>query len=269
MRGVSAPKDIPAIIFAARSGDAETVEAFLAAGVKVCRQPEPTRSVLSYYLNANLYPPSDTRTDAEKARLMSRYAEGVEKLLKAGAETENLDNNQTTALIIAAGRGFPEIVKMLLAAEARVDGKNEYGLTALIAATDSSSGDASQIETVNLLLASGADPNAVTNIKGYNCRTALMNPAWYGNVGVIRALIAKKADVNLTCEGGDTPIMFAARQRRIEAVKILLAAGADVSGERGRRTLIYARDETGYGSYTNGLQEIYKLLEAAGAKWNP
>jgi len=70
------------------------------------------------------------------------------------------------------------------------------------------------------LLAKGADVNARDHSGG----TALMSVA---NAAVAEALIAKGADVNAKTQGGQTALYYASTWDRIDVVQILLGAGAD------------------------------------------
>ncbi|HEY1338323.1 MAG TPA: ankyrin repeat domain-containing protein, partial [Bryobacteraceae bacterium] len=79
-------------------------------------------------------------------------------------------------------------------------------------------------ETVQLLLAKGADPKAVDGIKG----TSLLWAAAGGDVASMRALIAKGSDVNAVDEEGITPLQFAAMNCDAGAERLLLSKGAEV-----------------------------------------
>ena len=86
--------------------------------------------------------------------------EVVKYLLKRGARTVCCDENQLTPLMLAAQKGFSSICELLLAGqseEGRVEHLNmraEDGATALMMAAQ-----AGKLETVEILLRLGADPN--------------------------------------------------------------------------------------------------------------
>lgn len=187
-------------------------------------------------------------------------------LLEAGA---NADGKRfgfgETALMLAAERGFAEVVEMLIAKGAAVNARNDTTQAALDYAV-SSNFDIDQnkrVEIVNLLLKAGANPNGQT---APYCAVPVTTAAGRGNVGAIRLLIDYEADVNLTCGNMDAPVVYAALYNYAEAVKILLEAGADVKGEQGRRALKYARENLQKKDFRSKAEEIIRLLEAAGAK---
>ncbi|NYZ74089.1 ankyrin repeat domain-containing protein [Candidatus Micrarchaeota archaeon] len=116
------------------------------------------------------------------------------------------------------------------------------------------------IETINLLIAKGADVNA----KDDGGTTALMCAAQNGDAVVARLLIAKGADVNARNMYGMTPLMWAAYEsHNKETVELLIAKGADVNATdyRGDTALM----DAAYFRYDTGIAEI---LIANGADVN-
>jgi ankyrin repeat protein len=106
----------------------------------------------------------------------------------------------------------------------------------------------------SLLLENGANPNQ-TDIAGY---TLLMNAVTNGADEVVAALVKHKANLNEQYtrhpgqDAGKTALILAAAQGGTEAIKLLLAAGADKS--------IKARD--GHNAYEHAA--YFKHPEAAG-----
>lgn len=86
-----------------------------------------------------------------------------------------------------------------------------------------------QISLALAALERGADPDAVPGPAQRDQRTALMMAVTMPDLRLLRALIAKGADVNKT-QNGNTALLAATRdsyQGRTEAVTVLLANGAD------------------------------------------
>lgn len=159
-----------------------------------------------------------------------------------------------TALLSAINRDDEKAVVALLHSGADPKAANRYGVTPLsLACTNGNSA------IVDALLKAGADPNTpipggetplmtasrtgkVPPIKAVLARgavvdyrepvrgqTALMWAAAEGNVDAVNILIQAGADVHARIDSGFTPLLFAAREGRIGVVQALLKAGADVN----------------------------------------
>jgi cytohesin len=79
-------------------------------------------------------------------------------------------------------------------------------------------------EVIRLLLAAGADPNAVD----FEGATPLMYAAKVERPEVLRALLAAGADPDAQDAQGRTALMYAADHCQTESVRLLVQAGADV-----------------------------------------
>jgi hypothetical protein len=122
----------------------------------------------------------------------------------------------------------PEEVKALLAAGVAVDGEGDD--TPLIAAMRACSGGetAELVETVELLLAAGADVKRLDD----NKNTPLISAAQYCGEKVVSRLVAAGADVNIVNGSGMTPLMIAVFNSRFEAADALVAKGARLTKEQ-------------------------------------
>jgi Ankyrin repeats (3 copies)/Sel1 repeat/Ankyrin repeat len=128
--------------------------------------------------------------------------ERVRVLLKGNPDlVSTKDKNGMTPLLLAAGAGHADVVKLLLASKADVNARGNNGLTPLFAAAALGHKD-----TVQLLLANQADVNARED-KGM---TPLFVATFTGHADVVKLLLASKADVNAADNNGTTPLHVAA-----------------------------------------------------------
>ena len=204
------------LIEAARTGDAASVAALLAAGS-----------------DASAASPDGTTALHWAARAAS--PEAVEHLLAAGADAESANRYGVTPLALAAESGEAATVAALLAAGADPNTATPEGETVLMVAARTG-----RVPVLDRLLAAGATVDATERWRG---QTALMWAAAENNAGAVARLLAAGADVEARSSSGLTPLLFAVREGRIEATQALLDAGADVNAGVNNTT-------AGTGSYT-------------------
>ena len=182
--------------------------------------------------------------------------EAATMLIAAGASPKaTTRDGAITPLLVACKNGNPAMVKAMLDAGADPNNATADGATALMTAAISGSAD-----TVTLLLERGAPVNARESAHE---QTALMFAAAENRAAVITALAAHGADLEAatkvvpleddklddngnplpkketeaggtvtggnTVMGGMTALLFAAREGHLDAVRALVAAGADVN----------------------------------------
>jgi ankyrin repeat protein len=186
---------------AARRGDAAAVRAQLARGVRATAAEADGTTALHW---------AAYRGDGEIAEL----------LIRAGADPQAANRYGVRPLSLASSNGSSRIVKMLLEAGADPNTATGEGETALMAAARSG-----VVEAVDALLAHGADVNAR---ESWRRQTALMWAAAEGHSAVIRVLVSAGADVKARSSNGFTPLLFAARDGRIDAVRTLLDVGSAI-----------------------------------------
>ena len=196
--------------------------------------------------------------DAFYAAIRANDLTSLAAMLKAGADPNAAEpRGGMTPLMHTAVSGSLDAMRMLLDKGASVNAANGAGLTALMMSV-------TDIDKVSLLLERGADVNAVTK-RG---RSALLLAAMSDNsAGIVRLLMAKGADpkvvdvlkvnaLNAAVQGqrssrpsrssptralrltsadftGSTPLIGAAFNGNLPAVKLLLAKGANVNAVSG------------------------------------
>lgn len=196
-------------------------------------------------------------------------AAGAPAAQSAQTQTD-VDPEQVAGFIKAARFGQEPAVKQYLDRDLPVNATNNFGDTALIAASAGGRG-----EIVHMLLAKGADAN-VRNREG---RTALMAAAQNGDVKIVSALLERGADVAVQDKQGETALFDAVRYGRLEAVKRLLEAGANpnvannrgtAAADNGYTPLMYAvrRGIPGVSASAFDWSEMVRVLLAKGADPN-
>jgi ankyrin repeat protein len=152
-----------------------------------------------------------------------------------GKNAEPDDDPEPTALIVAfEGQPIPNtsivlsapenvaLVKVLLDRGADTNARNINGETALLLAIRERCTD-----TVKLLLDKGADANVVA--EGASPGTPLTTAVTFGKVWLVKLLLAKGANVNLSDRTGCAPLIYAGGSPPI--VTMLLEKGADVNAK--------------------------------------
>jgi ankyrin repeat protein/beta-lactamase regulating signal transducer with metallopeptidase domain len=125
-----------------------------------------------------------------------------------------------------AAEGDTIAIKTFLAAGMNINARNEKGYTALMKASDSG-----QTETVQSLLAAGANPDLTS---GENGNTALAMAAANGDVSTMKVLIAGGAQVDLKMggiSGQRTALIIAAISGQRDAVNLLLDSKASIEAK--------------------------------------
>ena len=215
---------------------------------------------------------------------------GIARLLvDAGANVDETAAVGTTALAMAAVRGFTEFGTVLLERGANPDAGGG-GFTALHAAV--LRGD---VKMVDVLLAHRASVNARLTKGTFLKRgsreyafdkflvgaTPFLIAARLGDLALMRRLADAGADVSIRLEDGRTPLMIAvqgeasgaggrvrgtaAEPRVLEATKLLLSLGSDVESadNRGNRAMhLLAKRRPGFDS-------VIQLLAQRGATLDP
>jgi ankyrin repeat protein len=159
-----------------------------------------------------------SKDPAAAAALLAAAREGrrevVEQLVEKGVPVNAATDAERTALAEAAREGREAVVEFLLAHGAAVDKGDGKGRTPLHFASAEG-----RTPVVQRLIKAGANVAAVASAQW-------MNMNYYNDLG---------HGMRITLEGW-TPLFFAVSEKRVETVKVLLAAGAKVNVP-GRKTV--------------------------------
>ena len=206
-----------AVVFAVTLSGASSV-APLAEAVELGR-PQQVRALLEDGLD-----PNGAQADGMTALHWAAHRDNLETaelLLEFGADPDAQNRYGVTPLYLACVNGNGAMVGLLVTAGANPNGVQRGGETVLMTAARTGNVDA-----VRVLLDHGAEVGARETVGG---QTALMWAAAEGHAGVVRLLIKSGASVEARLASGFTPLLFAVREGRIEAMQALLEAGADAN----------------------------------------
>jgi len=267
---VQAAED-PAVVRAARAGDARAVAALIQQKADVNAVAIDGTTALHWAVRAD-----DTET--------------VDALIRAGAQVRTASRHGVTPLYLAADQGNAAMIRRLIAAGADANGTDVSGDTVLMAAVRSGRTEAvhslldagAQVNTaepqvghtalmwavredrpelVSLLLGRGASLEVKTRT---GARPAARPPGAGGGshgVGIVRGGVPPQGEQQ-PAPGGMTALSFAAREGRLEAARLLIDAGADVNAREanGISALVMA--------ITNRHTAVAALLLSRGADPN-
>jgi ankyrin repeat protein len=167
-----------------------------------------------------LHQQSESPNDALRLAVRSGDLNEVNKVLSSGADANARDEMGSTPLIDAAWSGNVEIARTLLQHGADVNATHrEAGSTALEYAVLTG-----RTAVVKLLLAAGAD----TDRRYRYDQTVLHLAAARGFSEILALLISSHAAIGPVDANGNTPLDEAVLHNQAEAVRFLIAHGADV-----------------------------------------
>ena len=149
-----------------------------------------------------------------------RNINALNVLLRAGADPKITDDDGNTSLHHAVRGGCSkEVLETLINHGADVNATNKNNITPLIKACNKRNKNA-----INVLLHAEADPK-ITDDYGYTC----LHHAVAGDCSkeVLETIINHGADVNATNKNNTTALITACNKDKINAIKVLLRAGAD------------------------------------------
>ena len=183
----------------------------------------------------------------------------VQQLLDKGADANAVDPAGETALMAASRTGVPAAVQVLLERGARVDARDpEFQQTALMLAVRENHAAAVDLlirhgASVNAQTRKGAAPGFTPPCKGTGCGSE--------GVGINRGGLPDRGRRG-EARGGMTPLLYAARDGRLDSARMLVAARADLElpDANGIRPLLMA--------VLNNNLDVARLLIDKGAALN-
>ncbi len=223
----------PLLGWAAQSGELGIVDALLQAGANpnvadegightpLMRAIDTQQSAIVRALLKAKADPNAKASNGRSCLMMaaaSRKPEIVAALIEAGVNVKEVDAEGNSPALIAAQEGSPESLQILRAlgkAGANMNASNAAETPLLYAITQENA------ELVRTLLESGASPSAPASGDHFPLERALHTPA------LLILLLAAKADPNMDLGDGETALYQAIQEGSVDAVKLLLEAGAN------------------------------------------
>ena len=146
--------------------------------------------------------------------------DAIHVLLKAGADSSITNANGDTCLTVATDRRLSkDVLQAIIDNGADVNATNKQSLTALMLASWKG-----YVGAINLLLTAGADPN-IALVKTDACLTTATVRSFSKKVP--QKIIHHDAGVNVAKKSGVTAVWIACHQGDVDAINVLLNAGAD------------------------------------------
>uniref|UniRef100_A0A4W5RCK5 Kinase D-interacting substrate 220b n=1 Tax=Hucho hucho TaxID=62062 RepID=A0A4W5RCK5_9TELE len=190
------------------------------------------------------------------------HVEVVKELLESTAYIEHRDMGGWTALMWAAYKGRVEVTEVLLENGANPNTTGQYGTTPLIWAARKGNFDC-----VMHLLENGADVDQEGAVfyTSHSDITSLIVAVKGGFPEVVKELLKRNPNVNMTDKDGNTALMIAAKEGYTEIVQDLLDAGTYVNiPDRSGDTVLIGAVRGGHVEIVRALLHKYADIDIRG-----
>ena len=171
----------------------------------------------------------------------NRHAHIVDLLLRRGANPKHVSADARTFLHAAVSGGDADLVRVALKYPHEINARSDHGDTPLLVASWMR-----RLDLVKMLIDAGADVNVADQQGMTPLIAAIPDDDWpaYVDAKLISLFIDHGASVNAADRKGETALFGAAFYGDLETVKLLTAAGADVThrDQRGRTPISIAEE---------------------------
>ncbi|BAY77232.1 ankyrin [Nostoc linckia NIES-25] len=231
--GVNAPRVSPEehLLKAAEQGDVAAVRESLARGANVNARDQRRKTknrtplmlaastgnleIVNLLLDADADINASDIVDANQRQPRGIISDDYESLIVMGFSLS------ITSLMLAASKGYKNIVQVLVAHQANLQARDCFGRDALCLACINGN-----LEVVQILIQAGVNINQHDSEGDTPLLMALKN----GHIELAKFLIESGADVNAKNNEHHTPLMEAVqKQEHLELIPMLIESGADVN----------------------------------------
>lgn len=258
---VSIPEGEPTIFSAIRYSDNDMVARQLRQGFNVNEKFEGG----SYRVKNNAMAHRVQTSHYTVLHLASLHStcQMIESLLEHGADINILDEQHRTPLHFAVVADRIPVIKLLILKGANIDIQSSSGRSPLLESVINGN-----YPVARILIEAGAQLDLV-DTKG----TSVLHQLCFCrdlNLDMIRLVLEKKGNPNISNLKGGTPLMFASAMKRhfsVDLIKLLLAHGASITqtDKHGRSAIHFAVEHK---STFGGLVNILLFLIQHGASIN-
>ncbi|KAJ5312569.1 hypothetical protein N7508_003399 [Penicillium antarcticum] len=233
------------LLRAIRKNDIAKVNALLADGVSPDGSSERAplqiavwlgrRETIQLLIQYNVQSPSNPGPDSDDDELLIAAGRGRVEILKMLIEYRKKLGYKGTAwpshrgdepIHRAATWGRLECLQLLVQEGATINLENSHWETPLHRAASLPAGVQNGLPVLRFLLASGANVNALTNTGD----TPILTAARAGNEAAVKELLKSSPDLHQKGQFGETVLLVASSSCPLGTVRMLVAAGADIHG---------------------------------------